>query len=99
MFVNKNNQYSIECQKKSATDCIHTGVYFDTKVEAEEWVEGECWIDSGEGWICNKCHDQLMGSLKSHRRSQGNGLNGVNSDLEAFDGLDNELETGIDIVR
>ena len=40
-----------------------------------------------------------MGSLKGHRRSQGNGLNGVNSDLEAFDGLDNELETGIDIVR
>ena len=40
-----------------------------------------------------------MGSLKSHRKAQGNGLDGIDDDLEAHDGLDNDLETGIDIVR
>ena len=40
-----------------------------------------------------------MGSLTSHRRKEGKGLDGVDSDIEADDGLDNDLETGIDIVR
>ena len=40
-----------------------------------------------------------MGSLTSHRKNQGNGLDGDDSNIEADDGLDNDLETGIDIVR
>jgi hypothetical protein len=40
-----------------------------------------------------------MGSPTSHRKKQGNGIDGVNSKIEADDGLDNDLETGIDIVR
>ncbi len=80
-------KYAVECISKIASDCI------------QDWVEGECWIFSGEGWICHKCHDAFMGSLTSHRKKQGNGIDGVNSKIEASDGLDNDLETGIDIVR
>ena len=99
MIVKKNNQYSAECQTKIATDCVQTGEYCDSEEEAQHWAEQECWIDSGEGWICNKCHDQMMGNLKRHRKEQGLGLSGIDDDLKGYDGLDNELESGIDIVR
>jgi len=92
-------QYAVECEYKVASDCLRKGESFDNEEEAEHWVENECWIFSGEGWICLKCHDQFMGSLTSHRRKEGKGLDGVDSDIEADDGLDNDLETGIDIVR
>ena len=92
-------QYCMECVSKIASDCIRKGEYFDSEEEAQDWVESECWIFSGEGWICLKCHDAFMGSLTSHRKKQGNGLDGVDSNIEADDGLDNDLETGIDIVR
>ena len=39
-----------------------------------------------------------MGNLKSHRKEQGNGLDGIDSDVKGHDGLDNDLETGIDNV-
>ena len=99
MLVKKNNQYSVECQTKIAADCLQNGRYFDSEEDAQEWVEGECWIDSGEGWICIKCHDQLMSDLKNYRKEQGKGLDGLDKDIEGFDGLDNDLESGIDIVR
>ena len=93
------NQYAIECHSKIVSDCLQKGKYFGSEEEAQDWVENECWIFSGEGWICLKCHDEFMGNLTSHRKKQGNGLDGLDSDIEAHDGLDNELETGIDIVR
>ena len=99
MVLKKDNKYLIECKIKIATDCTQNGNYCDSEDEAEDWVETECWIDSGEGWICNKCHDKLMGNLRSHRHEQGHGLDGMNYDLEGSDGLDNELEGGIDTVR
>ena len=40
-----------------------------------------------------------MGNLKKHRKVKGHGLVGVDNDLEGFDGLDSDLETGIDTVR
>ena len=40
-----------------------------------------------------------MGNLKKHRKVQEDSRNGVDNDLEGFDGLDNDLETGIDSVR
>ena len=92
-------QYFIRCHSKIASDCLQKGKSFESDEEALDWVENDCWIFSGEGWICLKCHDAFMGSLTSHRHKQGNGLDGVDSDIEADDGLDNELETGIDIVR
>ena len=99
MFLKKNNQYSVGCQTKISTDCAQTSEYCDSEEEAKEWVEEQCWIDSGEGWIYNKCHDQIMGNLKTHRKEQGLGLSGMDNDLEGYDGLDSDLETGIDTVR
>jgi hypothetical protein len=99
MYSKIKNQYAVECHSKIATDCCQKGEYSDSEEEAKDWVENECWIFSGEGWICLKCHDTFMGSLTSHRKKQGNGLDGVDGDIEAHDGLDNDLETGIDIVR
>ncbi len=40
-----------------------------------------------------------MGNLKKHRKELGHGLAELDSDLEGFDGLDNDLESGIDTVR
>jgi len=99
MYSKIKNQYAVECHSKISTDCCQKGEYFDSEEEAKDWVENECWIFSGEGWICLKCHDAFMGSLTSHRKKQGNGLDGVDGDIDAHDGLDNDLETGIDIVR
>ena len=67
-----------------ATDCLQVGEYFDSEEEAQEWVEGECWIFSGEGWICNKCHAQLMSNLEKNRKDQGNGLDGLDSNLRGL---------------
>ena len=99
LIIKKNNQYSVECQTKIAADCIQTGEFSDSKEEAQDWVEEECWVDSGEGWICNKCHNQIMANLKMHRKGQGLGLSGMDNELEGYDGLDNDLESGIDTVR
>ena len=92
-------KYSMECHPKIASDCPKKGESFDNEDDAQDWVENECWIFSGEGWICPKCHDEFMSSLTSHRHVQGNGIDGMDSEIEAHDGLDNDLESGIDIVR
>ena len=99
LFLKKNNQFSVECKTNIAADCFKKGQYFNSEEEAEDWVERECWIFSGEGWICNKCHDQLMGNLKKHRKNQGKGIDGLNHEVQGLDGLDNDLEGGIDTVR
>ena len=53
LIVKKDNQYSVECKTKVAVDCFKIGQYCNSQEEAEEWVEDECWVFSGEGWICN----------------------------------------------
>ena len=40
-----------------------------------------------------------MANLKMHRKGQGLGLSGMDNELEGYDGLDNDLETGVDTVR
>ena len=40
-----------------------------------------------------------MSNLKKHWKVKGNELNGLDNDLEGFDGLDSDLETGIETVR
>ncbi len=94
-----NKKYTVECTSKIASDCPQTGKYFDSEEDAVTWVESECWIFSGEGWICIKCHGMHMGRLTLHRKKQGHGLDGLDADVKGDDGLDHELETGIDIVR
>ena len=71
MIIEKDNQYSVECQTKIATDCPKNGEYFDSEEEAVEWVEDECWINSGEGWICVQCNEQILKNLKNIRTTRG----------------------------
>ena len=52
LFVERNNQFSLVCSARVAEDCSENGGWCDTEEEAQEWVEDECWIFSGEGWIC-----------------------------------------------
>ena len=71
MIFKKNNQYAVECQIKLATDCIQNGEYCDSEEEAQEWVEDECWINSGEGWICIQCNEQIIKNLGKMRTDRG----------------------------
>ena len=71
MIFKKNNQYAVECQIKLATDCIQNGEYCDSEEEAQEWVEDECWINSGEGWICVQCNEQILKNLGKMRTDRG----------------------------
>ena len=70
-IVQKNNQYSVVCQIKGATDCQESGEYCDSHEEAQEWVEDECWIFSGEGWICFTCVESIWRRLVSKRKQNG----------------------------
>ncbi|GJL79173.1 MAG: hypothetical protein NPINA01_21620 [Nitrospinaceae bacterium] len=92
-ILRKNNQYSVECQTKVAKDCLQNGEYCDSEEEAQEWVEYECWIFSGEGWICIKCNEHLMGSLRMTRR-----IKGLDGNIKGPD-EDEDLAVGIETVR
>ena len=63
MIVKKNNQYAVECQIKISADCVRVSEYFDNEEDAQDWVEDECWINSGEGWICIQCNEQIIQNL------------------------------------
>ncbi len=71
MFKERNNQFSVECQTKQANNCIQFGEYCDSEEEAIDWVEDECWINSGEGWICIRCHEYFMSNLYKIRVEKG----------------------------
>ena len=71
MIIKKNDQYAVECQIKMALDCLQAGEYCNSEEEAQEWVENECWIFSGEGWICLKCNEEIMRNLGKTRRMRG----------------------------
>ncbi len=92
MFKQRNDQYSVKCHTKIAPDCLLWGEYCDSKEEAQEWVEEECWIFSGEGWFCNECNSHFMRNLSQTRRDKG-------LDSLMPDGWDDDLEVGIDTVR
>ena len=87
MILKKGDQYSVECHTKVADDCLKNGNYCDSEEEALEWVEDECWIFSGEGWICIKCNDHFMRNLVKNRRDKNT------------DNPDEDLFTGIETVR
>tara|TARA_B100001105_G_C22168638_1_gene347560 strand:- start:362 stop:580 length:219 start_codon:yes stop_codon:yes gene_type:complete len=63
LIVKKNNQFAVECQVKMSAECPQTGEYCDSEEEAKEWVEDECWIFSGEGYICPKCNEQILKNI------------------------------------
>jgi len=95
VILQKNDQYAVACHTKVSEQCIQNGEYCDSEEDAILWVEYECWIFSGEGWICTSCHEAFMGNLVKVRKiKESSGPK--KPDRE--DGLDNDLEKGIDTV-
>jgi len=68
--VQKNNQYSVVCHLKRVTDCHKNGELCDSHEEAEEWAEEECWIFSGEGWICFACVESIWRRVVTKRKEK-----------------------------
>jgi hypothetical protein len=71
LIVKKNEKYAVECQVKMTTNCLQTSEYFDDEEDALHWVEHECWIFSGEGWICTECNEYIMANLGRIRHERG----------------------------
>jgi len=92
LIVERNNQFSVVCHSRVAPDCSENGGWRDTEEEANEWVEDECWISIGDGWMCINCNAHHMRHLKVHRR----GVHEKDDKSKANDGLDHELTIGID---
>lgn len=86
LIINKDNQYAVGCHAKVASDCLQNGDYCDTEEEAREWVEDECWIDSGEGWFCPQCNLHFMSNLSTHRRER------------KMDWIDTDLAAGVETI-
>ena len=63
MFVEKDNKHAVVCQIKISAECLQTGDFCDSEEDADEWVENECWINSGEGWICPRCNEQILKNI------------------------------------
>lgn len=67
MIIKKDDQYAVECQVKMASDCLQAGEFCDSEEEAKEFVEDECWLFSGEGWICTQCNEEIFRGIgKNH---------------------------------
>ena len=79
-------------EQLSADNCSENGGWCDSEEEAQEWVEDECWIFSGEGWFCIECNSHYMRNLSQTRRDKG-------LDKLLPDGWDDDLEVGINTVR
>ena len=94
MILQKNDQYAVECQTKVSQRCLQNGEYCDSEEDAVLWVEYECWINSGEGWICTTCHEKIMNNLVKKRYQQET----EPKKLDPEDGLNSDLEKGIDTV-
>ena len=71
MIIKKDENYAVECQVKMAPDCIQAGDFFESEEEALDWVEEECWINSGEGWICTQCHEQILKNISNIGKPKG----------------------------
>jgi len=42
---------------------VQLGEFCESKADARHWVEEECWIFSGEGYLCERCHEQVMRNI------------------------------------
>jgi len=87
MITKKNDQYAVECQTKEAPNCSQQGEFCDSEEEARDWVELECWLFSGEGWICIHCNEHFMANISSMRQSKES------------DKSDDDLSVGVKTVR
>ncbi len=69
-IVQKDNRYSVKCQINRVADCLEIGEFCDSQEEALEWVEEECWIFSGEGWICYACVEGIWKKVVNKRQEK-----------------------------
>ncbi|MBT3185255.1 MAG: hypothetical protein HOI59_02805 [Nitrospina sp.] len=60
---NAEGKFAVPCQIKLAQDCVQLGEFCESKADARHWVEEECWIFSGEGYLCERCHEQVMRNI------------------------------------
>ncbi len=98
MIIQNDNQYSVKCHAQEAPTCAQNGEFQDSEEEAQVWVEMECWIFSGEGWICPSCHEHFMFNLVKNRKIKGSDGTDGPKQPDGNDGLDNDLEKGIPTV-
>lgn len=96
MFLKKDDQVSVKCRNGDSPECPKLGEFCDNEEEAEEWVEDECWIPTGDGWICPDCNIYFMRQLvKIRRDKKQKEIEDKNSDDKDDDAT--ELEVGIDV--
>jgi len=95
----KDDKYAVECHAKVSDTCTQNGEYCDSEEDAILWVDYECWIFSGEGWICTSCHETFMENMVKMRKIRGSDGTTGPKRSEGQDGLDYDLEVGIDSVR
>ena len=60
---NEEGEFAVPCQIKIAEDCAQLGEFCETKEDARDWVENECWICSGEGYFCVECNNQVLRNI------------------------------------
>ena len=69
---NEEGEFSVPCQIKIAEDCSRQGEYCESKEDAREWVEEECWIFSGEGYFCVECNEQVLRNISNQQTKKMN---------------------------
>ncbi len=57
--------FAVPCQLKIAEDCAEVGEFCESKEDARLWVEEECWIFSGEWYLCAQCNEQIMRNISN----------------------------------
>ncbi|QPJ61364.1 MAG: hypothetical protein G3M70_05460 [Candidatus Nitronauta litoralis] len=95
MFLKKDDLVSVQCHNGDSPECPKHGEFFDNEQEAEEYVEEECWIPTGDGWICPDCNIHFMRELVKVRRDKKQTEIKKKEDDSGDDNL-LELEAGID---
>lgn len=62
---NEAGEFAIPCQIKIAEDCAQVGEFCESREDACQWAEEECWIFSGEGYLCVECNQQIMRNISN----------------------------------
>ncbi|MZG30895.1 MAG: hypothetical protein F3741_08830 [Nitrospinae bacterium] len=57
--------FAVPCQLKIAEGCEEAGEFCESKEDARLWVEEECWIFSGEWYLCAACNEQIMRNISN----------------------------------
>jgi len=64
---NEKGEVAVPCQVKMAANCAGHGEYCEDEEDARDWVEDECWIFSGVGYLCPQCNEQIIRNLREIR--------------------------------